>query len=115
MISIEKEKCLRCGNCTSECPIKILRKDDSGYPVLAEKYEKSCLECQHCFAACPTGALVFNGISAEQAESIQQLPAPEQMHSLLRQRRSVRKYKFETLPPEILEQLKGSLAWCSVN
>ena len=111
MISIDKEKCIRCGNCVSDCIIKILRKDENGFPFLAEKYEKSCLNCQHCLAVCPTGALKCNGVEAEQCEPIKPLPKPEDMQSLLRQRRSIRKYKNESLPPEILEELKKSLAW----
>ena len=70
-----------------------------------------CRTCQHCLAVCPTGALTCNGVSADQCEPIQPLPLPEDMLSLLRQRRSVRKYKNETLPPEILDKLKESLAW----
>lgn len=111
MININKEKCLRCGKCTGDCIIKILKKDEQGYPFLPEKYEKSCLNCQHCLAICPTGALTCNGVSADQCEPIKPLPSPEDMLSLLRQRRSVRKYKWETLSPEILEKLKESLAW----
>ena len=111
MITVNKEKCLRCGKCTGDCIIKILRKDEQGYPFLAEKYEKSCLDCQHCLAICPTGALTCNGVSADQCEPIKPLPDPEDMLALLRQRRSVRKYKWESLQPEILEKLKGSFAW----
>ena len=111
MIVINKEKCIRCGSCVRDCIIKILKSGEDGMPYLPDKLERCCLNCQHCLAVCPTGALTCNGVSADQCEPIHPLPRPEDMLSLLRQRRSVRKYKNETLPPEILEKLKESLAW----
>lgn len=111
MIKIDQEKCTRCGNCVQDCIIKILQKGEDGFPFLPENLKKSCLNCQHCLTVCPTGALNCNGVSADQCEAIAPLPRPEDMLSLLRQRRSVRRYKQESLPSEILDQLKKSLAW----
>ena len=111
MIEISKEKCIRCGNCVRDCIIKILKTGEDGLPVLPENLERCCLNCQHCLAVCPTGALSCNGVSAERCAPINPLPRPEDMLSLLRQRRSVRRYKEESLPEEILEKLKDSLAW----
>lgn len=111
MIQIDQDKCIRCGKCVSDCIIKILQKKEDGFPFLPEHYEKSCLNCQHCLAVCPTGALTCNGVSPEDCKPIRPLPRPEDMMSLLRQRRSVRKYQKESVSPEVLEQLKAALAW----
>ena len=111
MIEIDKQRCVRCGNCLKDCIIQILKKDPEGFPFVPEKLQGKCLNCQHCLAVCPAGAVRCNGVSAADCVPAGSLPDPEQMLSVLRQRRSVRHYKNENVSPEILEKLKESLAW----
>lgn len=111
MISIDKTKCIHCGNCIRDCVVEVLKKDSENIPFLPPELEKYCLNCQHCLAVCSTGAVTCHGISAEQCFPVSPLPEPEKMLALIRQRRTVRFFKDENVSPEILAKLKESLAW----
>lgn len=119
MITIDREKCLRCSACIKDCIVEVLKADDKGIPFLAPELEKYCLNCQHCLAVCPAGALTCHGVTPEMCAAPGKLPAPSEMFDLLRNRRSCRQYKDENLPPEIMASLKASLAWsptgCNVH
>ena len=111
MIKIDRNKCIRCGACVRDCIVGILKPDADGFPVLASDLAKSCLNCQHCLAVCPQGAVKCHGVKPEQCADIGPLPEPARMFNLLRQRRSIRQFEDENLPPDVLAQLKASLAW----
>ena len=49
---IDKEKCLGCGACASECPVEAISEDDGKYVIDPEK----CLECGACAGVCPVEA-----------------------------------------------------------
>ena len=109
MISVDRNKCVRCGSCIRDCVVEVLKTDSENYPYLAPELEKYCLNCQHCLAVCPTGAVSCNGVQAEQCFPISQVAEPEKMLALIRQRRTVRFFKDENVSPEILEKLIGGL------
>ena len=111
MIEIDRTRCVKCGACVRDCIVKILKPDSDGFPVLAPDLAKYCLNCLHCLAVCPQGALSCNGVKPEQCQAVGPLPQPDLMFNLLRQRRSIRQFENENLPPDVLAQLKSSLAW----
>ena len=111
MIKIDRTKCTKCGACIRDCIVKILKPDADGVPVLAPGLAKSCLNCQHCLAVCPQGAVKCHGVNPEQCSPVGPLPEPDRMFNLLRQRRSIRQFADENLPPDVLSRLKSSLAW----
>lgn len=111
MIVIHREKCVKCGACVKDCIVEILKPGADGFPGVAPELEAYCLNCQHCLAVCPQGAIVCNEVGPESCAPIQPLPEPDQMFHLLRQRRSIRQYKDETLDRDTLSKLKASLAW----
>lgn len=111
MITVDPEKCLRCGQCVKDCIVEILKPGREGVPFLAPELEKYCINCQHCLAVCPAGALSCCGVTPEMCAPPGKLPEPEAMLDLLRMRRSCRRYKDENLPAAVLESLKSSLAW----
>ena len=119
MITVDKEKCLKCALCVKDCIVEVLKTDKEGIPFLDPELEKYCLNCQHCLAVCPAGALSCHGVTPEMCGKPGKLPEPEEMFDLLRMRRSCRQYKDENLPPEVMEKLKSSLAWtptgCNVH
>ena len=119
MITIDREKCLRCSACIKDCIVEVLKADDKGIPFLAPELEKYCLNCQHCLAVCPAGAVTCHGVTPEMCAAPGKLPQAPEMLNLLRMRRSCRQYKDENLPPEIMASLKASLAWtptgCNVH
>lgn len=102
---IDQQKCTRCGQCVLDCPVKIIAMD-GGYPAIATEKEISCFECQHCLAVCPTGAVSILGKNPEDSVSLDGAwPSSEEVEILIKGRRSVRQYKNENMPPELIQRL----------
>lgn len=110
-LKIDTEKCTRCGLCIKDCPVHALKIDISDGVTFAADGEKICLNCQHCLAICPSGAMSINGIAPEDCVPRGELPAPDTMLNLIRQRRSIRHFSSQALAPEVLDQLTCQLNW----
>lgn len=54
LITVDQEKCIKCGICANECPGQILRIGENGpEDICSEK----CIACGHCVAVCPKEAI----------------------------------------------------------
>ena len=53
--SIDREKCIGCGNCFRICSCDVFRMDESGKPVI--RYEEECCLCLYCMKECPVQAI----------------------------------------------------------
>jgi len=115
MVGFQQDKCIRCGRCIADCVVKVLRRDEKGFPFMPENLEKFCIGCQHCLAVCPAEAVDCNGKTAADCQPLSSLPQPEEVAALMRQRRSIRHYEPCGLPPEIIGKLKESLAWSATG
>ena len=104
-ISIDKEKCVRCGLCISDCISGCIAFDNDNYPQTVK--EKRCIACQHCLAICPTGALSFADKKPENSEEVEY----NDILRLIKSRRSVRQYKEEEIPAETMTKLKEMLPY----
>lgn len=58
LISINEEKCTKCGRCIAACPVSIIKKDSNLLPFVGEDKELACIYCGHCESVCPELALV---------------------------------------------------------
>lgn len=102
---INQQKCTGCCECMQDCPVRIIYMDQ-GYPAIKTGKESSCLKCQHCLAVCPTGALSILGMRPEDSIILAgNLPEPERLETLIKGRRSVRRYLNEDLEPGLLDKL----------
>ncbi len=109
-VIIDRQACTGCGICVALCPYQILRLKDG----VAEHNGAPCFLCDHCRALCPQGAVTTLGQSAtlgldsivEKSEVI----APGEgdvsaLVSLMRSRRSCRKYSEKVVPLAMLVDL----------
>ncbi len=108
--NLDVQKCTRCGQCVADCPAHIIAMAD-GYPAIAPENEASCYRCQHCLAICPTGAVSILGLKPEESRLLAgNYPDPLQLETLIKGRRSVRRFRDENLEPELLQRLL-EVAW----
>ncbi len=104
-IEINKDKCIRCGLCISDCLSGCIGFNKENFPEM--KDESRCISCQHCMAICPTGALSFNGKNPDESEAVNY----DNILSLIKSRRSVRQYKDEEISEETFNKLKAMLPY----
>ena len=105
---VDNEKCNRCGICVLECPPRIIEiKEFGALPSTVKGQEERCIDCGHCVAVCPFDAVSLDIMSPEECAPVNKdlLPTAEQVEHLLKSRRSIRAYKPETVPHEVLEKL----------
>ncbi len=109
--TVAKDKCIRCDACVKDCPVHIIQRSDS-IPFIDEAAEETCIRCQHCLAVCPTGAISICGLMPENSLPIQSgcFPSYEQMKVYVRGRRSIRQFKHDNVPAEVIEKLLADIA-----
>jgi nitroreductase len=84
---------------------------EDGYPAISTEKELNCYKCQHCLAICPTGAVSILGLKAVGSRPLRGgYPDPDKLETLIKGRRSIRRYQNENLDPLLLQQLLD-VAW----
>jgi nitroreductase/NAD-dependent dihydropyrimidine dehydrogenase PreA subunit len=113
LISIDTNKCKRDNFCVDACPVGILVKVDKSTPTTNPEREKICIGCGHCIAVCPHDALSWNQIDPLSLIPIQKkwTIEPEAVEHLLRSRRSIRSYKDQPIPRQLLTRLIETACW----
>ena len=104
MIKIDSAKCNKCGFCFEVCSAYVLAlgKDRE----IQVRYSEQCDVCGHCVAICPENALIHEDMPIEKFENLSAVRIPpEDMRNLLLSRRSIREFKQEPVPKELIEQL----------
>jgi nitroreductase/NAD-dependent dihydropyrimidine dehydrogenase PreA subunit len=109
--TVNTTTCTRCGECVADCPAQIIAINEGGFPSIAPEKELSCYKCQHCLAICPVGAVSILGLTPTASRPLSgNLPDPDKLETLIKGRRSVRRYKPENLEPDLLQRLL-EVAW----
>ncbi|MDF2474134.1 MAG: nitroreductase [Anaerocolumna sp.] len=104
LISVNYQKCIKCGLCVKECPEFILKLTENGpEEVCPEK----CIACGHCVAICPKEAMDNRLSPLSQQMTVKDFPKlnHEEAEIFLRSRRSIRSYKESAVPREKLTKL----------
>ena len=108
---VEKDLCIGCGECAADCPFGLIEMKDD-VPVLTKEKEASCVQCQHCLAVCSTGALSVLGKNPADSISLTGIEvAAPQLATLMKGRRSVRRYKKERVSPEEIDFLLDTVGY----
>ncbi len=101
---VNEEACIVCGRCVEACSFEVLklRKDGPRARGVGE-----CIVCGQCIAVCPENAMSHPQIPEERIKEVPDEPVVsyEELVGLLGQRRSVRKYKEDEVPDEIIHDL----------
>lgn len=98
--TIYEDKCIQCRLCFIECPSKTGEAGD----MRSNRNSEKCDGCLHCYAICPEHAIVIKGNTENYGNEVREI-VYEELLSFLRQRRSVRRYKPNPVPGEIIDQL----------
>lgn len=108
---IDGQRCTACGACIDICPERVLSLGPGG---TVERIGEACMLCGHCAAICPVEAVVLPGCSAtlglktiaESRLPTERVPvAIVDLLSLMRQRRSCRRFTAEPVDSDILADL----------
>ena len=104
-IMIDAAKCTGCGECVADCPNSVLAVAEEGKIIVAKP--ETCIQCCHCAAVCPVDAVTLPAYDPGNFPLLQAEPliGYNDLISLLRRRRSIRRYIHETVPREVVEQL----------
>ena len=104
LITVNEEKCIKCGQCIKECPAYVLKMGEKG----PEEIENTnCIACGHCVAVCPTDAIDNKKTPLEEQVDAKDFPKlnAEQAEHFLRARRSIRNYQDKSVSREKLTKL----------
>lgn len=55
VVTVDREKCTKCGLCVENCPFRAWELDEDGFPRQKEQYE--CFSCFNCMVPCPADAI----------------------------------------------------------
>ncbi len=102
---VDQEKCTKCGDCVTDCPVKIIALSPE-YPDIIEGKEEECISCQHCFTICEPGAISIFGLNPDESMPLKgNLPSGKQVECLIKGRRSIRHYEKEAVDSSTISHL----------
>ena len=108
--SVDEGLCIGCGECASDCPYGVIEMQGD-FPRVAAGREGMCIRCQHCLAVCEPGALGIHGLHPENSLPLAgHLPAADQLATLMRGRRSVRRYTGAPVAADQIQFLLDTVA-----
>lgn len=104
LITVSKDKCIKCEQCIKECPVSVLCMGEDGPEEAANT---TCIACGHCVAICPNAAIDNNRTQLAKQIEMKDIPKlnAQQAEYFLRSRRSIRNYREESVSREKLTEL----------
>ena len=103
MVTIDKEKCIGCGQCVADCIVGNISMQDNKAVVA-----KSCFLCGHCVAICPKAAVSIDEYDMDDVREYQadtfKLNSINFLNAV-KFRRSVRAFKDAKIPTDKLQRI----------
>jgi Indolepyruvate ferredoxin oxidoreductase, alpha and beta subunits len=97
-----EDKCNQCMLCVRDCVSGVWRIVD-GKPTPTNP--DLCNRCSHCIAVCPRDAIRHDGLKIEQIMGVNRKNLnPDVYREIILSRRSIRQFKDESVPRELIEQ-----------
>ena len=110
---IDQKLCRLCKLCIEVCPCNILEETELTEVRFISERLSICLECGQCMAVCSTEAIQIDDL--KYGEDLVDLPGNEVDYNsfmdFLANRRSVRNYKDEPVPDELLDKVLESVSY----
>ena len=111
-ITIQPDRCTRCGRCQRVCPLKLFTVDPGAPTRPVAESSSRCIACGHCVSSCPTGAILLDGVRPDTLESAAgPLPGFDEMRRLVVRRRSVRLFQQRNVPREEIGLVIDAARW----
>jgi len=105
IMRIEKieDRCSQCLLCVRDCVAGVWRiVDGKSQPVDID----SCNRCSHCLAVCPCDAIIHDSLKKAQIIKVDRKNLdPDVFRDIIISRRSVRQFKNEPVPRDVIEQI----------
>ena len=101
-IQIDPNLCNGCGICSFACSGHVYRKTELRTPSV---HVDLCWKCGHCVAACPAGAISHSEYPLSSCPRIDRLPDYETFIGALQNRRSIRSFKEDPVPRDMMQLL----------
>ncbi|MFW9866441.1 MAG: nitroreductase family protein [Candidatus Thorarchaeota archaeon] len=115
ILGIDRKKCTNCRSCVPECvALRFVLDKNTNNVKFHEDW--GCISCGHCIAICPEDAILreeMDGqtIEFKEIQNIGSIIPFENLHQLLRCKRSIRQYKKEIVPKEMLNHVLDSMKY----
>ena len=106
-VQVNIEDCTKCKMCVKACPYNLYIFEEDQI-TLADIFEEFCIECGHCVSICPVNII---SLKCHDDEKWKPLPdkssfaSYDSLYSLIIARRSIRYFKKERIPKELLEKI----------
>jgi nitroreductase/NAD-dependent dihydropyrimidine dehydrogenase PreA subunit len=110
MIVVDKEKCGGCGLCIKICHEHCMTAVNGAVSV----DHTYCSTCTQCIAICPQQALSWDQAQPEAYDKAR-LPTPEQIDEMLKERRTIRRFKEKKVDHPLLEEIVGYGVYAPTN
>jgi len=114
-ISIQADRCRHDGLCARVCPVRIFTAAAGAVPAVA--HAERCVLCGQCLAICPHEAIAHDRLDRARFARIEHHRPVEAAAALelIRQRRSVRDYRTDPVPRELLERVTAVAAYAPTS
>jgi nitroreductase/NAD-dependent dihydropyrimidine dehydrogenase PreA subunit len=115
IIGIDLEKCTNCKDCVNICVRRNYRITEGQNQVKFDD-SRDCILCGHCISVCPENAIIYEDMGDEAME-YQKKQSPSELipystlQQFLRTKRSVRKYKEDKVPKELIEKVLNTMRY----
>ena len=110
MITVDNTKCIRCGTCDNICHEHCIALTDNTITINHDL----CSTCTQCIAICPQQAISWDGVDPVPYDA-SNLPSPQQIDELLKQRRTIRFFTKDRIDRELLEEIIGYGMYAPTN